>query len=83
VIDPLGRTVAQVPDYEEGIAVADVDLSLIDMARLIWNPFGDDLRDDLFGPGAPPFGAAGSDDSAPAAVDDLAVSDLALDIVDR
>jgi predicted amidohydrolase len=49
IIDPLGRTVAQVADYEEGIAVADVDLSLIDVARLIWHPFGDDLRDDLFG----------------------------------
>jgi len=83
VIDPLGRTVAQVPDYEEGLAVADVDLSLIETARLIWNPFGDDVRDDLFGPGALPFGPAGSDDSAPAAVDDLAVSDLALDIADR
>jgi len=49
IIDPLGRTVAQVPDYEEGIAVADVDLSLIETSRLIWNHFGDDLRDDVVG----------------------------------
>jgi len=49
IIDPLGRTVAQVPDYEEGIAVADVDLSLIETGRLIWNHFGDDARTDLFG----------------------------------
>ncbi len=28
IIDPLGRTVAQVPDYEEGIAVADVTAAL-------------------------------------------------------
>ena len=53
IIDPLGRTVAEVPDYEEGIAVADVDLSLIDVGRLIWHPFGDDLRDDVFGDDAP------------------------------
>jgi predicted amidohydrolase len=62
IIDPLGRTVAQVPDYEEGIAVADVDLSLIDAGRLIWNHFGDDSREDLFAADAaltdakPPFG---------------------------
>lgn len=49
VINPLGQTVAQVPDYEEGIAVADCDLSLIETNRLIWNQFGDDARDDLFG----------------------------------
>jgi nitrilase len=53
VIDPLGATLATVPDYEEGIAVADLDLSLIEAGRLIWNPFGDDVRDDLFG-GEPP-----------------------------
>jgi predicted amidohydrolase len=82
VIDPLGRTVAQVPNYEEGLALADVDLSLIDTARLIWHPFGDDVRDDLFGPGALPFGPAALDDVAPAGVDDLAASDLALDVVD-
>ena len=51
IIDPLGRTVASVPDWEEGIAVADCDLSLIDDARLVWNAFSDDARDDLFGPG--------------------------------
>jgi nitrilase len=50
VISPLGETVASVPDYEEGIAVADADLSLIETARLIWNHFGDDERLDLFGP---------------------------------
>lgn len=56
IIDPLGRTLASVPDYEEGMAVADLDLSLIEVGRLIWNPFGDDLREDLFGPAeaAPP-----------------------------
>jgi nitrilase len=48
IISPLGETVAQVPDYEEGVAVADCDLSLIESNRLIWNQFGDDLRDDLF-----------------------------------
>jgi nitrilase len=51
IIDPLGETIASVPDWEEGIAVADLDLSLIDAGRLIWNPFGDDLREDLFGAG--------------------------------
>jgi len=50
VINPLGETIATVPDWQEGIAVADLDLSLIDIGRLIWNPFGDDLREDLFGP---------------------------------
>jgi predicted amidohydrolase len=54
IIDPLGRTVAQVSDYEEGIAVADVDLSLIETGRLIWNHFGDDAREDLFGAGMSP-----------------------------
>lgn len=48
IIDPLGRTLARVPDWEEGIAVADCDLSTIDVGRLIWNPFGDDLRSDVF-----------------------------------
>ena len=52
VIDPLGQTVAEVADYEEGIALADVDLSMIDTGRLIWNHFGDDARDDLFGTGS-------------------------------
>ena len=51
IIDPLGRTIASVPDWKEGIAVADCDLSLIDDARLVWNAFSDDARDDLFGPG--------------------------------
>jgi nitrilase len=83
VIDPLGRTVAQVPDYEEGLAIADVDLSLIDTARLIWHPFGDDVRDDLFGPDAIPFVPAGLDGVAPAGVADLAGSDFAVDVVDR
>jgi hypothetical protein len=73
--------VAQVPDYEEGLAVADVDLSLIDTARLIWHPFGDDVRDDLFGPGALPFGPV-SVDAAPAGVDDVSESNLALDLID-
>ena len=49
IIDPLGQTVASVPDYEEGIAVAEADLNLIDEGRYIWNPYGDDLRSDLFG----------------------------------
>ena len=31
--------------------MADCDLSLIDDARLVWNAFSDDARDDLFGPG--------------------------------
>jgi nitrilase len=48
IIDPLGRTLAAVPDWEEGIAVADLDLSLIATGRLIWNHLGDDMRDDLF-----------------------------------
>ena len=82
VIDPLGRTVAQVPDYEEGLALADVDLALIDAARLIWHPFGDDVRDDLFEPGALPFGAATVDEAPPTGVDDVTVPDLALDLVD-
>lgn len=51
IINPLGETIAAVPDWEEGIAVADLDLSLIEVGRLIWNPFGDDLREDLFGAG--------------------------------
>jgi predicted amidohydrolase len=64
IIDPSGRTVAQVPDYEEGVAIADVDLSLIESGRLIWNHFGDDERTDLFGTQvavgeiADPFGPA-------------------------
>jgi nitrilase len=49
IINPLGDTIAQVADYEEGIAIADIDLSLIDAGRLIWNPYGDDLREDVFG----------------------------------
>jgi nitrilase len=54
IVDPLGRTLASVPDWEEGIAIADCDLSAIDVGRLVWNPFGDDLRADLFGgSGAP------------------------------
>jgi nitrilase len=53
IIDPLGRTLASVPDWEEGVAIADCDLAHIDVGRLVWNPFGDDLRDDLF---ASPFG---------------------------
>jgi predicted amidohydrolase len=48
IIDPLGRTLAKVPDWEEGIAIADLDLGLIDDARLVWNQLGDDMRDDLF-----------------------------------
>jgi hypothetical protein len=40
-----------VPDWEEGIAIANCDLSLIDDARLIWNAYSDDAREDLFGPG--------------------------------
>lgn len=48
IIDPLGNTLAAVPDWEEGIAVADLDLGLIDEARLVWNQLGDDMRDDLF-----------------------------------
>lgn len=59
IINPLGETVAQVPDYEEGIAVADADLSLIDVARLVWNHFGDDVRDDVFGPDALPATGSG------------------------
>ncbi|ADB52307.1 nitrilase-related carbon-nitrogen hydrolase [Conexibacter woesei] len=55
IVDPLGRTLASVPDWEEGIAIADCDLAQIDVGRLVWNPFGDDLRDDLF---ASPFDAA-------------------------
>lgn len=53
IVDPLGRLLASVPDWEEGVAVADCDLSTIDVGRLVWNPFGDDLREDLF---ASPFG---------------------------
>lgn len=49
IIDPFGRTLASVPDWEEGVAIADLDLGHIDDARMIWNPMGDDLRDDLFG----------------------------------
>ncbi|HYC82693.1 MAG TPA: nitrilase-related carbon-nitrogen hydrolase [Solirubrobacterales bacterium] len=48
VIDPLGNTLARVPDWEEGIAIADLDLGLIAEARLVWNHLGDDMRDDLF-----------------------------------
>ncbi len=48
LIDPLGNLLASVPDYEEGIAVADFDLDLITSARLVWNHLGDDTRDDLF-----------------------------------
>jgi predicted amidohydrolase len=51
IIDPFGRTIASVPDWEEGIAIANCDLSLIDDARLIWNAYSDDAREDLFGPG--------------------------------
>lgn len=48
IIDPLGNTLARVPDWEEGIAIADLDLGLISEARLVWNHLGDDMRDDLF-----------------------------------
>jgi len=48
IIDPLGNTLARVPDWEEGIAIADLDLGLIAEARLVWNHLGDDMRDDLF-----------------------------------
>jgi nitrilase len=48
IIDPLGNTLAKVPDWEEGIAIADLDLQKITDARLIWNHLGDDMRDDLF-----------------------------------
>jgi predicted amidohydrolase len=52
IINPLGETVATVPDFEEGIAVAEVDLGMIDAGRLIWNQLGEDGRDDLFAGGA-------------------------------
>jgi nitrilase len=72
IIDPFGRTIASVPDWEEGIAVADCDLSLIDDARLIWNAFSDDAREDLFGPGplteAPPAAVALADPEPAAAI---------------
>jgi nitrilase len=48
IIDPQGKTLAEVPDWEEGIAIADLDLEAITDARLIWNHLGDDMRDDLF-----------------------------------
>ena len=60
------------PDWEEGIAVADCDLSLIDDARLIWNAFSDDAREDLFGPGplteAPPPAVALAEPEPAAAI---------------
>jgi nitrilase len=64
IINPIGETIASVADYEEGIAIADVDLALIDTARLIWNHFGDDERLDLFGPagGTQPLAADGHDE---------------------
>lgn len=64
IINPLGETVASIPDYEEGIAVADADLSLIELSRLIWNPFGDDLRQDVFGPAGVPSAASPVPDTA-------------------
>lgn len=82
VVDPVGRTVAQVPDYEEGLAVADVDLTLIEAARLIWHPFGDDARDDLFGSAAAPYGAASVDLGVPSGVDEPDLPELALDVAD-
>lgn len=48
IIDPLGNTLARVDDWEEGIAIADLDLGKIADGRLIWNQMGDDMRDDLF-----------------------------------
>lgn len=62
VVDPTGRLLASVPDWEEGIAIADVDLDVITTSRLIWNPLGDDTRDDLFASAA--FGRV--DDPEPA-----------------
>ena len=56
IIDPLGVTLASVPDWEEGIAVADLDLELIATGRLIWNHLGDDMRDDLFAAALPEDG---------------------------
>lgn len=50
LIDPLGKLLASVPDWEEGVALADCDLNLITSARLVWNHLGDDARDDLFAP---------------------------------
>lgn len=49
MIDPLGRTLASAPDYEEAVLVADLDPSLIEAGRMIWNPVGEDARVDLFG----------------------------------
>ncbi|HEY8582646.1 MAG TPA: nitrilase-related carbon-nitrogen hydrolase [Capillimicrobium sp.] len=64
IINPFGETIASVPDWEEGIAIADCDLQDIDRARLVWNAFSDDARDDLFEPpvtigsiGGPPLAA--------------------------
>ena len=74
VINPVGQTVVQVADYDEGVAVADVDLSLIDVGRLIWNHFGDDERDDLFG--------AGEDDLLEAALREEAGDELPTQEVD-
>lgn len=84
IIDPFGNTLASVPDWEEGIAIADLDLEQITTGRLIWNHLGDDMRDDLFtaalgelqraavpGPASLPPGAAASpalSPSAPAAL---------------
>lgn len=80
IIDPLGRTVAQVRDYEEGVAFGDIDRSLIDVGRLIWHPFGDDARDDLFDPSHGPVGALVQD---AAWIDDLAVAESVLDQPDE
>lgn len=48
IVAPNFRVLAEVPPYEEGIAVADLDLELIGVARLDFNPYGKESRDDLF-----------------------------------
>ena len=76
IIDPQGNVLAFVPDWEEGIAIADCDLSKIDVGRLIWNQFGDDLRADLF---PSPFGGGEAPRSPqePARDDELELEEAA------
>lgn len=74
IVDPTGRLLASVPDWEEGVAVADVDLDLITTARLIWNPLGDDTRDELFASAA--FGHADEPEAPAPEPDDEPLTDV-------
>ena len=48
IMSPSMEILAKVDLHKEGIAVADLDLSLLDTARIEWNPYGKEARDEIF-----------------------------------